>query len=49
MLEKGIIFFQLISTLFCDVKRGFVDRLKYCSFEVNYLVKGGDQPIKKYL
>jgi hypothetical protein len=25
MLEKGVIF-QLISTLFCEVKRGFVDR-----------------------
>jgi hypothetical protein len=28
MLEKGVIF-QLISTLFCEVKRGFVDRWKF--------------------
>jgi pentatricopeptide repeat protein len=25
MFEKGDNFFQLISTLFCEVKRGFVD------------------------
>jgi hypothetical protein len=25
-LKKGRTFFQLISTLFCEVKRGFVDR-----------------------
>jgi hypothetical protein len=24
--KKGECFFQLISTLFCEVKRGFVDR-----------------------
>jgi hypothetical protein len=46
MFEKREFFFQLISTLFCEVKRGFVGRpLKNCSFEVNYLVEGGDQPI----
>jgi hypothetical protein len=28
MFEKGEIFFQLISTPFCEVKRGFVDRQK---------------------
>jgi hypothetical protein len=33
MLEKGRIFFQLISILFCVVKRGFVDLLN-CSYEV---------------
>jgi hypothetical protein len=27
------------------VKRGFAGPLKNCSFEVNYLVLGGDQPI----
>jgi hypothetical protein len=38
MFEKREIFLQLISTLFCGVKRGFVDPFKNCSFEENYLV-----------
>jgi hypothetical protein len=39
MFEKRDNFFQLISTLFCEVKIGFVHRpLKNCSFEVNYIV-----------
>jgi hypothetical protein len=45
---KKLGFFQLTSTLFCgsEVKRGFAGRpLKNRSFEVNYLVEGGDQPI----
>jgi hypothetical protein len=45
MFEKRDNFFQLISTLFCEVKRGFVDPRKIVPFEVNYLVQGGDQPI----
>jgi hypothetical protein len=41
-----MIIFQLISSLFCEAKRGFVCRpLKNSPFEVNYLVWGGDQPI----
>jgi hypothetical protein len=42
MFEKGIIFFQLISILFCD---SFCRPLKNCSFAVNYLVYCEDQPI----
>jgi hypothetical protein len=42
-LKKGIIFFQLITTLFCEVRRCFVGPWK-CPFEGNYLIKGRDQP-----
>jgi hypothetical protein len=43
MFEKGDKFFQLISNpiLWSEVFYS----LKNCSFEVNYLVRGGDQPI----
>jgi hypothetical protein len=47
--EKMENVFQLIYTLFCMyVKwREVLQTLKNCSFEVNYLVKGGDQPFFK--
>jgi hypothetical protein len=37
-------FFQLISSLFCLVKRGFVEPYKNVPIcRVNYLAQGGDQ------
>jgi hypothetical protein len=43
MLEKACLktretFFPRICTLFCEAKRGSVDPLKNCTFELNYLV-----------
>jgi hypothetical protein len=38
IFEKREKIFQLIYTLFCEVKIGFVDPWKKCSFEVKYLV-----------
>jgi hypothetical protein len=45
MLEKWENFFQLISTLLLRSEERFCRPLKKCSFEVNYLVLGGDQQI----
>jgi hypothetical protein len=44
MFERKGYSFQLISILFCKVKR-VLETLKNDSFEVNYVVYGGDRPI----